>query len=582
VAVRTVPATRARVAAVPAWAWLTGIVVLAFAVFYLLGRRMVAPWILIDELIYSSLARSFAATGEFLIRGEHYRHIGPVYPAVISPAYAIFDSVPQAYAAVKVINAALISLTAVPAYFLGRRVLTARFALVGALLAVAVPSMLYAGTVMTENAFYPVFVATALAFVLALERPTVARTLVLLALCALAFFIRAQAIVLLPAIATAPLLIAAFRRNLRVLREYWPLFALVVVVIVPPVLVELARGRPVSGLFGRYSFVGHLNYSVWPVLRWFFYHLAELDLYVAVIPFAALLLLLLTARRLTPAGQAFVAATAALTFWIALEVGAFIAAQPWLNRIQDRNTFFVAPLLVIALLVWVERGLPRPRAPVAVAAVVAAALPAVLPLGTVLRSAVVSDGLGLIPWWRLEVSGSSVGVVRMTMILGCIVAGLLFLLLPRRFGAVLPGLILLCFVGVGVAAERQFRGFSVASLHSAVSGPPYDWIDRDVPQGASVAIVWSGKPNPVPIWEDEFFNRRTGPVYSIDGRMPGDLPETTATLGARGELLVAGKPVTAPYVLSDRAARVVGHALESQIHGAFTLWRASGPLRLRR
>ena len=51
------------------------------------------------------------------------------------------------------------SLAAVPAYFLARRVLAAGLSLVAALLAVAVPSMLYTGTMMTENAFYPLFLA---------------------------------------------------------------------------------------------------------------------------------------------------------------------------------------------------------------------------------------------------------------------------------------------------------------------------------------------------------------------------------------------------------------------------------------
>jgi hypothetical protein len=582
VAVRTVPATRARVAAVPTWAWLTGIVVLAAASLYVIGRQIVAPWILTDELIYSSLSRSFAATGEFLIRGEHYRHIGPVYPVLISPAYAIFDSIPHAYAAIKVINAVLMALTAVPAYFLGRRVLSTRFALIGALLAVAIPSILYSGTVMTENAFYPVFVATALAFVLALERPTIQRTLVLFALCVLAFFVRAQAIVLLPAIVTAPFLMAAFRRKLRTLREYWPLFALVAVLVVPALLVQVARGRPLSGLFGRYSFVGHLHYSVWPVLKWFVYHLAELDLYAGVLPFAALVLMIVTARRLTPAGQALVAGTAALTVWLALEVGAFVAAQPWLDRIQDRNTFFVVPLLLIVLLMWIERGLQRPRPAVVIAVVVACALPAVLPLESLLRTAVVSDALGLIPWWEMVTSGSSVAVVRTTVILACVVAGLLFLLVPRRYGLALPVLLFLYFVCSGVFAGRQFQGFSVGSIRAAVVGTADDWIDGAVPKGTTVPIIWSGKANPIGIWEDEFFNRRTGPVYAIDGRMPGDLPEITATVGPDGRVLVAGKPVTTRYVLSDRAALVAGHSVASELLGGFTLWRVDGPLRLRR
>jgi hypothetical protein len=45
-----------------------GIVVVSAAVRFWLGRRMVAPWIMVDELIYSELAKSFAEHGRFLIR----------------------------------------------------------------------------------------------------------------------------------------------------------------------------------------------------------------------------------------------------------------------------------------------------------------------------------------------------------------------------------------------------------------------------------------------------------------------------------------------------------------------------------
>ena len=64
---------------------------------------------------------------------------------------------PTAYAAAKAINAVLMSLAAIPAYFLARRLLPARLSLVVAALTVTVPSMLYTGELMTENAFYPIF-----------------------------------------------------------------------------------------------------------------------------------------------------------------------------------------------------------------------------------------------------------------------------------------------------------------------------------------------------------------------------------------------------------------------------------------
>ena len=102
--------------------------------------------------------------------------------SLIAPAWRLFDAVPDAYAAAKAINAVVMSLAAIPAYFLARRLLRPPLALVVAALTVLVPSMLYTGTLMTENAFYPLFLVVALALVATLERPTPLRQVVLLAL----------------------------------------------------------------------------------------------------------------------------------------------------------------------------------------------------------------------------------------------------------------------------------------------------------------------------------------------------------------------------------------------------------------
>ena len=202
-----------RVRAVPVWAVLGGIVLGSSALRIWLGHRMVAPWIFVDELIYSELAKSFAAHGHFLLRGVPAgASYGFVYPVLIAPAWRVFSSVPQAYAAAKAIDAVAMSLAAVPAFFLARRVLSRPFALVAALLVVAVPSLVYTGTLMTENVFYPVFLCVALVAVAMLERPTRANQLGVLALCLVAFETRQQAIALLPALLVAPLVVGGLRR----------------------------------------------------------------------------------------------------------------------------------------------------------------------------------------------------------------------------------------------------------------------------------------------------------------------------------------------------------------------------------
>ena len=132
----------AAVRAVPAWAWLAGIVAVSILVRFALARRVVAPWIMVDELIYSELAKSFAATGHFLVRGQPSGGYGIVYPVVIAPAFRAFTSITTAYEAAKAINSIVMSLTAIPVYFLARRMLSPALALVAALLAVTIPSML--------------------------------------------------------------------------------------------------------------------------------------------------------------------------------------------------------------------------------------------------------------------------------------------------------------------------------------------------------------------------------------------------------------------------------------------------------
>jgi Uncharacterized membrane protein, required for N-linked glycosylation len=226
--------------------------------------------------------------GHFLIRDVHHGAYGAVYPLLIAPAWKLFGSVPDAYAAAKTIGSVLMSLTAIPVYFLARRVIAPIPSLLAALLAVAVPSLMYTGTLMTETVFYPLFACVALALVLALERPTIQRQLVLLALCLLAFLTRSQAIVLIPAVATAPLVLVArspppaharrlqgslrcaSRRGRRVL------------------VVQLARGHSPYDVLGSYSVTGHATYRPGQVLKWVLYHLAELDLYLGIVPFAAL------------------------------------------------------------------------------------------------------------------------------------------------------------------------------------------------------------------------------------------------------------------------------------------------------
>ena len=565
--------------AVPAWAWLAGLVTFSALVRYALARRMPGPWIMVDELIYSELAKSFAATGSFEVRDQASTVYTFVYPVLISPAYALFDGVPDSYRAVKVINAVVMSLAAVPVYLLARRVLSPAMALVAAALALAVPSMVYTGTVMTENAFYPVFLTAVLALVAALERPTLVRFALLLAACGVAVLTRPQALALVPALLTAPVVLALLeRRGLRALVPFSALYATLGVLLLAIAAVQLARGRDLTELLGAYQVTSQHDYAPDEVVRWFLYHLAELDLYLGIVPFAALLLLTAIAGRLTAATRVFVAASVSVSFWLVLEVGAF-ATLPGVGRIQERNMFYVAPLFLIALLVLVERGLPRPARAAGVVAAVSAALVGIVPWGGFINTSAVSDTLALLSLWNLG-DAYAFAQAQTVAVLAAIAAAALFLLCPPRAAFVLPLAVAVYFAVALQPIDDRFRTASAGAHFSGITTRS-DWVDAAVPDGAEVAAVWTGHTDRFVINENEFFNRSVGPVYYLREPTPGGLPETPATIDREaGELRGPdGRAIRAEYVLVDGSLTPAGKLVAFDERRGVGLYRAGGPVR---
>jgi hypothetical protein len=572
---RVWPTLLAVVRAVPVWAWLAGIVVVSAVVRYALGRGIVAPWIMIDELIYSELAKSFAASGHFEIRGEASNVYGFVYPVLISPAWAIFTRVPQAYSAAKAINAVVMSAAAVPAYFLARRVLARWYALLAAALTVAVPSMLYTGMLMTENAFYPVFLLSALAVVVWLERPTRGTSVLVLALALLAFLTRTQAVALLPAILTAPLLVS----GRRAFREYRHVYALCGVGVAGLAVVQSVRGVSPLDVLGAYKVAGQASYTVGGVAHWFLWHVGELVLSLGVIPFAAFVVLVLRARGRPRRERAFLAATATLSFWLVLEVAAFASEQTL--RVEERNMFYVAPLFLIALLLWIERGLSRPARATAVAVVAAAALPAFVPYTRLIGLSAVSDTPALLPLASLHDSGVPLHDVRWLVLAAAVLAVGVFALVPARYALVLPALLLAYFAVSQKPNDGRYRQASRGDLYQGITAPRPDWIDRRVGPGAQVAALWSGSSDKFTLWENEFFNRSVRRFYYTTEPLPGDLPERQLTIDRRSGFMRSadGRVVHASYVLTDGTLDVAGTAVAQDTGKGLRLLRVDGPLR---
>jgi hypothetical protein len=562
-----------------AWPWLAAIVVISAGIRIALGRHVIAPWIMVDELIYSELAKSFAATGHFQIRGVASNGYGFVYPALIAPAWKLFGPMPTVYAAAKAINAVVMSLAAVPAYLLARRLLPPGMSLCAAVLAVAIPPMLYTSELMTENAFYPLFLVAVWALVATLERPTPSRQVGVLALCGVAFATRQQAVALVPAVAVAPLLLGWIDRDLKAqLRAWATTYAILAAGVVLAVGGTVARGRSPLTLLGAYRAATSVPYSVDSVLHYILWHVAELDLALGVVPFVALLALWVAPRAGSPGERAFAAATLPVTLLVVVEVAIFASTQS--ARIEERNMFYVMPFALIALLGFADRE--RRRWPVAAAAVVAGVLPVTVPFGRFINTTALSDTFGLMPWWWIQDRGIHFGTLRFVALAGGLVVAAAMLYVPRRYAMVLVGAVALYFVLTGAVVQNGRHGIVQASRGSLFAGihkAHYDWVDRAVGRDADVTQLWNNVGAIQRVWDNEFFNRSIKHFADTGNAFTGGLPETTLREDPDGRLMTAsGQPAIAEYALGAQSSYLAGRTVAVDDGTGMNVLRVNGPL----
>ena len=161
--------------------------------------------------------------------------------------------------------------------------------------------------------------------------------------------------------------------------------------------------------------------------------------------------------------------------------------------------FYVAPLFLIALLAWVERGAPRPTV-VSVAAAAACALVLLaIPFDRFLTTSAISDTLMLLPLWSLQDRIGEEWIATAAPHTGhpprC-----RFLFVPRRFALVLPFLVL----GLWAVSLRPiwwgahgFERFSEGVLFQGIRAPKRDWVDRALPGRRHRCLPLDGSHGPV-------------------------------------------------------------------------------------
>jgi hypothetical protein len=577
---------------------LVGVLLAAFVVRLVLAYRIATPWIMVDEFIYSELAKSFADRGEFLIRETASPFRNVAYPALISPAW-LAGSMETVYDVARAINVALMVVTAVPVYLWGKRLMSQGYALLAAVFVLLMPSLTYTGMLMTENAFFPAFVTACFAIALTLERATLLRQLFALVAIGATVAVRPQALVLLLIYVTALALKLGldlrtpggprgFGYVRRQLTHYWPTALAGVLLGGGYIVYKVLQGAGLESGLGPYAGVVKVEYDLGYASSWVVDHFAELGLSVGLIPVSALILLLGGALRgwaTSEAERAFLAVTAPAFVLLVIEVG--IYASRFSLRIEERNMFVVAPLFFLAFALWLARGLPRPIVLTAVAALAPAALLFTLNLKSLLNIGVLSDTFGLVPLLRLSgVVDGGVDTVELLLWAGGFAAALAFALLPQRVATVaLPAVVALFLCVSSYSVFGSIRDHARATLGLTSPSDP-SWIDERIDSDSEAAYLYAATADPYAegqvMWQTEFWNRRVGRVYALGFPDPASLTANAATFDALTGRIVptlgGGNVTDVRYAVAPTTVRLRGRLLAQE--GRLALYAAASPLQL--
>jgi hypothetical protein len=561
------------------WAALVAIVAVSTALRAWASWGVPTPWIAPDELIYGLTAQSLYRTGHLAILGGPTPYYSAVVPALDGLPLSLGDMV-LGYGALKIIQALLMSLAAVPVYLWGRRLMAPGWALAAALLTVSIPGLAYSGLLMSEVAFYPVVVLAAWATAAAVESPTWYRQLLCVGAVAAAVGTRLQAAVLLVVLPTAIVVDAAFRRQRLRLRPFAPVLGAMALLAAIWAASRIGAHQSVLGAYGGASGTATAGRSA----RFVAYHVGDVALLTGLLPFCAFLALLWRAGRRGEEDRAFsayLAVTFAVTAWLVVEVGVFASRE--VGRLAERNLIAVAPLLFLAFGAWLDRD-ARGRDRVRVgAAVIAAAAVLALPFGTLVVPAAVPDAFTLIPLDHLR-RLTSLGLTEAVVAAGVVVLALLFAAAPRRVLVALPALLVLLLGAGSVVASREVL-HQARSLERQLLGPSRRWVDGAA--DGRVAYVYDGQGYWNVPWETIFWNRRIDRVYDLPGtEVLGPLPQRQVDVSPDGRLTPEGDAPPAPrYAIVPVNFTLFGERVASarQVgtdRQGLGLWELDLPLRL--
>ena len=546
---------------------LAGIVALSSLLQTLLAWRRPTPGYFPDEYMYAELGRSLLESSSPLVRGESAHFLPLLYPLLTAPAW-LWDDVEHAYRAIQAVNAVSMSLAAIPAFLLARRLrIGDRLALATAALAVLLPEILYSSSLLAEALAYPLALAAAAAAVAALEQPTLRLQLAVLGFSGLATLTRLQ-LAVLPLCYLAAVVVVGLRdRRLRAtLREHAVAVSAIALALVA------GLGAALAGTVGIYGDV--TAYSVEPLVAVKGFGANALVLAYAagwvIVPGAMIGLALALARPRSRAELGFAVFTVAALGLLLVQASVVGDA----GSVQERYAMYALPLIVVAFALYAGRGWPYLRANALFTALAATAA-AVVPLAGYAADGANGQSVVLAGLRDVEARLGDVGLASLAVALGASALSAVVLgvgATRRRLGTPVAlaatAVAVLATTGAAFAYQRDARDHLRATFLPADPS----WVDAAGVEG--VTLLVGPRSTRADLLSTLFWNRSVRHLALLDG---ADRPDAFAVLepavdGAGRLDLPAGPLLTDMHgstILLRDAERVASAPTK-------TLWRTQG------
>lgn len=518
------------------------------------------PWLFTDELEFTQLSRSIAATGHPARRGDPFP-AKSLYVYLTAPLWLIHD-VEKAYAAIRYLDVFVMASVVFPTYFLARLVVGRKAALFAAIGAGAIPSLAYSSYLIEETLAYPYaalcFFLLVKAIVARRRRWTLLATLATLAAPA----VRSELIMLWAvALLTGMLFLWRSDRAQR-WRATWSRGDWVAAVVVGFgavfVFSAVASHQSIEWLTITRAYKDRIVIHG----NWAF---GSLAIGMGVIPLIAGLAVLVRDRGEVQSRELrtfrYVAMAAIFSFGMYAAMKSAYLSTVFATRVEERNLIYIAPLLFIGTAIVFERrrvnalglGLSAAYVLYLVGYALYHAVQSPYEMGVQLYSD--SLGFSILQQANRYIYLSTFGA--RLVLLGVFIVGVAILVLPRvlparrHLAAVLTAALAVGVLAWSLTGEIAAATGTISLDNDAASTlrQPFSWIDDATHQKPTV-YMGEGEFDQRPEWLAEFWNRSITRVSSLDGTVLGPGNAGGPDLNAKGTMFWGG-PAKYDYAVED-------------------------------